>query len=60
MPLGNSSLAGAGMALLDPEKRKELREICGRIRYLELSGNGDFNEEFPEQMVSYEEDDEWN
>ena len=59
--LGNSSLTGAAMALLRPEAEKELEEIRDSFRYLELSGNADFNEEYPEQMFFYEEDDdEWN
>ena len=59
--LGNSSLTGAAMALLRPEAEKELEEIRESFRYLELSGNADFNEEYPEQMFFYEEDDdEWN
>jgi len=60
VPLGNSSLAGARAALLDRNAREELMKLPSRIRYLELSGNGDFNEVFPEQMTFYEEDDEWN
>ena len=59
--LGNSSLAGAEMAVLQPEAEKELKEIREDFRYLELSGNADFNQEYPEQMFFYEEDDdEWN
>ena len=59
--LGNSSLSGARMALLQPEAGKELEEIRKSFRYLELSGNADFNREYPEQMFFYEEDDdEWN
>ena len=59
--LGNSSLSGARMAVLRPETGKELEEIRKNFRYLELSGNEDFNREYPEQMFFYEEeDDEWN
>ena len=59
--LGNSSLTGAAMVLLQPEAEKELEEIRRSFRYLELSGNADFNREYPEQMFFYEEDDdEWN
>lgn len=59
--LGNSSLAGAEMAVLQPEAEKELEEIRKNFCYLELSGNADFNQEYPEQMFFYEEDDdEWN
>ena len=59
--LGNSSLAGAREALLHPEAREALEKIRMNFRYLELSGNAGFNEEYPEQMFFYEEDeDEWN
>ena len=59
--LQNSSLAGARMALLNTECRAKLNEIRQACRYLELSGNADFNREYPEQMYFYEEDeDAWN
>ncbi len=59
--LGNASLAGARMALLDPAYRETLLAIQRSCRYLELSGDADFNREYPEQMLFYEEDeDEWN
>ena len=59
--LQNSSLAGARMALLNVECRAKLHEIRQACRYLELSGNAEFNREYPEQMYFYEEDeDEWN
>ena len=55
---GNSSLAGARKALLQPGADDELAEICRSFRYLELSGNSDFNLLYPEQMFFYEEDDD--
>ena len=59
--LQNSSLAGARMALLNTECRAKLNTIRQACRYLELSGNAEFNREYPEQMYFYEEDeDEWN
>lgn len=59
--LGNTSLAGARLALLDPEARGRLRDIQGACRYVELSGDRDFNEEYTDQLAFYEEDDdEWN
>lgn len=58
--LGNASLAGASMALTDEGARARLRDIQRSCRYIELSGDRDFNEEYPEQMFFYEEDDEWN
>ena len=59
--LGNASLKGAGMALLDETARARLYDIQRACRYIELSGDADFNDEYPEQMAFYEEDeDEWN
>ena len=59
--LGNASLMGASMALTDEGARAQLRDIQRACRYIELSGDRDFNEEYPEQMFFYEEDDdEWN
>ena len=59
--LGNTSLAGARLALLDPGARGRLRGIQRACRYVELSGDRDFNEEYTEQLAFYEEDDdEWN
>ena len=61
VPVGNASLLGARMALLDPALRARLRHIQAACRYLELSGDRDFNEEYPEQMIFYEEDEDiWN
>ena len=58
--LGNTSLAGARLALLDFEARGRLRDIQRACRYVELSGDRDFNAEYTEQLAFYEEDDEWN
>ncbi len=58
--VGNSSLAGAALALLDREKREELLKIKGKCRYLELSGNRAFNRLYPEHMMFGEEDEAWN
>jgi len=59
--LGNASLTGASTALTDKGTRSRLRDIQRACRYIELSGDRDFNEEYPEQMFFYEEDDdEWN
>ena len=59
--LGNASLTGASMALLDETARARLYAIQRACRYTELSGDADFNAEYPEQMYFYEEDeDEWN
>ncbi len=42
VPLGNSSLAGAELVLLDRENRKKCYEITRKITYLELNVNQDF------------------
>ena len=48
--LGNSSLAGAAAALLDPAKRRELLDIRRACRYIELSGLPGFNDRFVDNM----------
>lgn len=58
--VGNSSLAGAELALLSHEKREELFKIKEKCRYLELSGSEAFNRLFPEHMMFGEEDEAWN
>ena len=58
--VGNSSLAGASMALLSEEKRTELLNIQKHCNYLELSGNGAFNRLFPEHMTFDKEESPWN
>jgi uncharacterized 2Fe-2S/4Fe-4S cluster protein (DUF4445 family) len=57
--VGNSSLAGASMALLSTKKRLALHEIQKACRYLELSGNGSFNTLFPEHMTFDKEESPW-
>ncbi|MCP4668062.1 MAG: ATP-binding protein, partial [Deltaproteobacteria bacterium] len=42
VPLGNSSLEGAGMALLSAHAREEVSRIRDRITYLELNVNQEF------------------
>ena len=54
--LGNTSLKGASMALLNEKSRKELFEIQKKCRYTELSGSGRFSEEFIEHMMLGEEE----
>ncbi len=56
--LGNASLAGARMALTLPDARERLLKLRDACSYIELSGDADFNDEFPEQMYFYEEDDD--
>jgi len=59
--LGNTSLSGARAALLDLDRRRELREIQAACRYLDLSSSELFMREYPEQMFFYEEEEsEWN
>jgi len=45
-PLGNTSLAGAAMALLSLRKREELDEIRNRVTYVEMNVNQEFMNEF--------------
>ena len=58
--VGNSSLAGASMALLSEGKKVELLEIKQNSNYLELSGNSAFNNLFPEHMTFDKEESPWN
>ncbi|PIP41685.1 MAG: ferredoxin [Desulfobacterales bacterium CG23_combo_of_CG06-09_8_20_14_all_51_8] len=44
--MGNSSIAGAYMALLSEAHRKEAVEICNRMTYIDFSSNNRFMEEF--------------
>ena len=55
VPCGNSALAGAETALLDPAVRDTLREIKKSCRYLELSSDAAFNDLFIEEMSFPEE-----
>jgi uncharacterized 2Fe-2S/4Fe-4S cluster protein (DUF4445 family) len=41
-PLGNSSLAGAEMMLIDASARKRCLEVVGKITYVELNVNQEF------------------
>lgn len=58
--VGNASLSGAGLALLDTDARLKLSAIQKSCRYLELSGNQSFNTLFPEHMTFDEEESPWN
>jgi len=44
--LGNSSIAGAYMALLSEKYRKEALEISNRMTYIDFSSNNQFMDEF--------------
>jgi len=41
-PMGNTSLAGAALALLSEEARDHVYDICDRVTYVELNVNQDF------------------
>lgn len=41
-PIGNSSLAGAELVLLDEQARRDCRELVNKITYLELNVNQEF------------------
>lgn len=41
-PLGNTSLAGASLALISAEARKEIHKIRDRLTYIELNVNQEF------------------
>jgi uncharacterized 2Fe-2S/4Fe-4S cluster protein (DUF4445 family) len=47
---GNTSAAGARLALLDRSARERAAELARGVRYLELSGRPDFQERFAEAM----------
>lgn len=44
--MGNSSIAGAYMALLSGEHRREAIEICNKMTYVDFSSNPGFMDEF--------------
>jgi uncharacterized 2Fe-2S/4Fe-4S cluster protein (DUF4445 family) len=44
--LGNTSVKGAYLALLDAHKRADLQEIASKMTYIELSADNAFYEEF--------------
>ena len=54
--VGNSSLAGAVLALCSSRAAGELSRIPALCRYVELSGDKRFNDLFADNMAFYEED----
>ncbi len=44
--MGNSSIAGAYMALLSDKFRKEAHDICNRMTYIDFSSNNQYMDEF--------------
>lgn len=53
--VGNSSLAGAVLALSSDEARRDLYAIPKQCRYIELSGDKRFNDYFADNMAFYED-----
>ena len=49
--LGNTSLAGASMAAVDPECRREICSCAEKCEYIELSGLREFTEAFTDNMT---------
>ncbi|MGZ3515423.1 MAG: ASKHA domain-containing protein, partial [Thermodesulfobacteriota bacterium] len=48
--VGNAAGDGARIALLNREKRAEAEEIAGKVQYLELTIEADFQKEFIEAL----------
>ncbi|MFZ5569681.1 MAG: ASKHA domain-containing protein [Thermodesulfobacteriota bacterium] len=48
--MGNSSIAGAYMALLSDHSRREALEVCNRMTYVDFSSNSRFMDEFTSAM----------
>jgi len=48
--LGNTSIAGAYLALLSEDMRKEIEEIASRMTYIELSTAGGYMDEYMSAM----------
>ncbi len=48
---GNTSAAGARLALLDAARSERAAELAREVDYLELSGRSDFQERFAEAMM---------
>ncbi len=48
---GNTSAAGARLALLDRTVRQKASHVAKKVAYLELSGRADFQEIFAEAML---------
>ncbi len=44
--VGNSSIAGAYMCLLSKDARKQAKDICNSMTYIDFSDNNEFMEEF--------------
>jgi uncharacterized 2Fe-2S/4Fe-4S cluster protein (DUF4445 family) len=49
--IGNTSLAGAKLALLSNKARLKAAELAGQTEHLELSVDSDFQNEFAEAMI---------
>jgi uncharacterized 2Fe-2S/4Fe-4S cluster protein (DUF4445 family) len=49
--VGNTAITGAKMALISKETRNEAEQIAKKARYLELTSDPDFNQEFTKALV---------
>jgi uncharacterized 2Fe-2S/4Fe-4S cluster protein (DUF4445 family) len=48
--VGNAAGAGARLALVDPRARQRAVRLAGRLRFVELAGRADYQEEFVAQL----------
>ncbi len=55
--VGNTALEGAALALLSPERRREMEDLRRRCVHIELAEDPDFMDEFVERMC-FEDDGE--
>lgn len=51
IPVGNTSLRGAEMLLMDRELLKDVDRICRMVTYREMNTDGDFMREFPSALI---------
>ena len=51
IPCGNTCLKGTAIAAVSQDAEKELADICGMCRYIELSSYSDFNELYVSNMM---------
>jgi len=49
--VGNTAVMGAKMTLISKEMRKKAQQIANKVRYLELAGDPDFNQEFIKALL---------
>lgn len=58
--LGNSSLRGAALALMDMGARETLERLADNCLYMDLSGDRGFDDAFIDHMSFFEEEEGWN